>query len=112
MWSYAAKTSSCRWNCACPTGRPSRIAERFFRLGVFVRARVKIAILLLATLLGAPRAWVLNRCTAADVPLDLQEEEAFRQAVRRLAPSLVRIQTVGGVDRVGNMLAATAATTG
>lgn len=77
-----------------------------------MRARVKIALLLLATLLGAPRAWVLNRCTAADVPLDLQEEEAFRQAVRRLAPSLVRIQTVGGVDRVGNMLAATAATTG
>ena len=64
------------------------------------------AALLLATLL------LRRQAGRAQVPLDLQEEEAFRQAVRHLAPSLVRIQTVGGVDRVGGMLAATAATTG
>jgi serine protease Do len=48
----------------------------------------------------------------SDGPLDAQEEDAFRQATRSVAPSLVRIQTVGGVDRVDGRLAATAATTG
>src|ERR1700722_3057564 len=76
-------------------------------LKVRLPRRLATAALLLATLLSAPRGGAL-----AQVPLDLQEEEAFRQAVRHLAPSLVRIQTVGGVDRVGGMLAGTAATTG
>ena len=40
-----------------------------------------------------------------------RKARSVRRAVR-LAPSLVRIQTVGGVDRVGGRLAATAATTG
>src|SRR5580704_2393257 len=48
----------------------------------------------------------------SDDSLSAREEEAFRQAARAVAPSLVRIQTVGGVDRVGGMLAGTAATTG
>ena len=76
-------------------------------LNVRLSKGLATATLVLATLVVGPRALAL-----AQVPLDLQEEEAFRQAVRHLAPSLVRIQTVGGVDRVGGMLAATAATTG
>jgi serine protease Do len=60
-----------------------------------------------AMLLGA------GQCRAySDDSLSAREEEAFRQAARAVAPSLVRIQTVGGVDRVGGMLAGTAATTG
>jgi serine protease Do len=42
----------------------------------------------------------------------LAEEQAFRQAVRAVAPSVVRIQTVGGLDRVGGRLVGSAATTG
>ena len=76
-------------------------------LNVRLSKGLATAALVLATLLFAPRGLAV-----AQVPLDLQEEEVFRQAVRHLAPSLVRIQTVGGVDRVGGMLAATAATTG
>src|SRR5580700_9901184 len=65
------------------------------------------AALVVTALLSSVPAWGF-----ADGPLDAQEEAAFRQAARALAPSLVRIQTVGGVDRVAGMLAATAATTG
>jgi serine protease Do len=65
------------------------------------------AALVVTALLSSATAWGF-----ADGPLDAQEEAAFRQAARALAPSLVRIQTVGGVDRVAGRLAATAATTG
>lgn len=40
------------------------------------------------------------------------EQQAFQAAVARVAPSVVRIETVGGLDRVGKQLASTAATTG
>jgi serine protease Do len=60
-----------------------------------------------ALLLTAARAWGFS-----DGSLDTDEEEAFRQAARAVSRSLVRIQTVGGLDRVGGRLAATAATTG
>jgi serine protease Do len=65
------------------------------------------AALVVTALLSSVPAWGF-----ADGPLDAQEEAAFRQAAHALAPSLVRIQTVGGVDRVAGRLAATAATTG
>src|SRR5271156_2435918 len=70
------------------------------------RLTLRAALLVSALLLSA-RVWGFS-----DGPLDGQEEAAFRQAARALAPSLVRIQTVGGVDRVAGRLAATAATTG
>lgn len=44
--------------------------------------------------------------------LDLREQEAFRAAVDRVAPSVVRIETVGGLERVGKMLTGTGPTTG
>jgi len=44
--------------------------------------------------------------------LDAAEEQAFRRAGNSVAKSLVRIQTIGGVDRVGRLLTGTAATTG
>jgi len=50
--------------------------------------------------------------TAADETLADREQAAIRAAVQRVAPSVVRIETVGGLERVGKMLVGTAATTG
>src|SRR5580700_3891455 len=70
--------------------------------------RLTVPATLVATLfVMSARVW-----GSSDGSLDTQEEVAFRQGARAVAPSLVRIQTIGGVDRVAGMLAATAATTG
>jgi serine protease Do len=45
-------------------------------------------------------------------PLAEREEQAFQRAVAFVEPSVVRIQTVGGLDRVGGILANTGPTTG
>ncbi len=47
-----------------------------------------------------------------DVPLAGREEQAFKRAVAFVEPALVRIQTVGGLDRVGQVLVGTGPTTG
>lgn len=49
---------------------------------------------------------------AADNDLDALERAAFAAAVQRAAPSVVRIETIGGRERVGQMLVGTGATTG
>ena len=49
---------------------------------------------------------------SSERPVDAAEEQAFRRAAASVGKSVVRIQTVGGVDRVGGMLTGTAATTG
>jgi serine protease Do len=49
---------------------------------------------------------------AAAEDLELLEQEAFRAAVNRVAPSVVRIETVGGLPRVGGVLFGTGPTTG
>ena len=49
--------------------------------------------------------------TADDLVADL-EERAFKEAAALVSPSLVRIETVGGLDRVGETLTVTGATTG
>ncbi|MDX1944022.1 MAG: PDZ domain-containing protein, partial [Pirellulaceae bacterium] len=41
-----------------------------------------------------------------------QEEAAIRQAVATVAPSVVRIETLGGLERVGQVLVGTGPTTG
>ncbi len=48
----------------------------------------------------------------ADDSLAALEERAMRAAVERVAPSVVRIETVGGLERIGKMLVGTAPTTG
>ena len=48
----------------------------------------------------------------AEPDLEAREEKAFKEASAVVAPSVVRIQTVGGLDRVGRVLTGTAATTG
>lgn len=44
--------------------------------------------------------------------LEEAEEQAFREVAVRIAPSLVRIDTVGGLDIVGQVLTSTGPTTG
>ena len=49
---------------------------------------------------------------AADAKLEALEEQAFKQAAALAGPSIVRIQTVGGLDRVERVLTGTGPTTG
>ena len=51
-------------------------------------------------------------CLAAADESDAQEQAALSAAVDRVAPSVVRIETVGGLERVGQMLFGTGPTTG
>jgi len=79
--------------------RPSRKLER--RMGW-------MALWLFVCLVAGPAA-------AQDRPvadLETREEQAFKEASAVVAPAVVRIQTVGGLDRVGRVLTGTAATTG
>ena len=57
-------------------------------------------------------AAVRSAQASSERPVDAAEEQAFRRAAASVGKSVVRIQTVGGVDRVGGMLTGTAATTG
>ncbi|MCR4413427.1 MAG: PDZ domain-containing protein [Thermoguttaceae bacterium] len=50
-------------------------------------------------------------CLAA-ADLSLSEQKAFRAAVDRVAPSVVRIETVGGLERVGQVVFGAGPTTG
>lgn len=52
------------------------------------------------------------RTTIAQQNSDVLEERAFKEAVALVADSVVRIETVGGVERVGQLLTGTGATTG
>jgi serine protease Do len=57
-------------------------------------------------LLLASTAW------AQDDDIDFLEEQAFRAAVQRVAPSVVQIETLGGLERVGEVLVGSGPTTG
>ncbi|MES2794197.1 MAG: PDZ domain-containing protein [Planctomycetota bacterium] len=56
----------------------------------------------------------LSRVSAAPptAEQEAKEEQAFQQATALVAPSVVKIETVGGLDRVSGQLAATGPTTG
>ncbi len=53
-------------------------------------------------------------CLAAppSAELEAKEEQAFQQATALVAPSIVKIETVGGMDRVSGQLTASGPTTG
>ena len=69
------------------------------------RSTAGIGIVLAGTML--PRA-----VSAADPQLEAAEERAFKQAAALVSSSIVRIQTVGGRDRIGEMLTSTGPTSG
>lgn len=79
--------------------RPSRMRER----------RTGWVPVWLAVCLVAGSAVAQDRPVA---DLETREEQAFKEASAVVAPAVVRIQTVGGLDRVGRVLTGTAATTG
>jgi len=49
---------------------------------------------------------------AADPDLEMAEQQALRSAVQRIAPSVVRIETIGGLQRVGRVVFGSGPTTG
>lgn len=55
---------------------------------------------------------VLVASSLAADPLPVLEERAMKAAVAHVAPSVVRIETVGGLERVGQLLVGTGPTTG
>src|SRR5580704_3638214 len=82
---------------------------RHFRLVSRLRARAIGTFAIAATILCS---WGLSACASSERSVDAAEEHAFRRAALSVGKSVVRIQTVGGADRVGGMLTGTAATTG
>lgn len=59
-------------------------------------------------------AWMISASPLAQAQTDLQlaEEQAIQAAVERVAPSVVSIETVGGLERLGQVLLGTGPTTG
>jgi serine protease Do len=66
---------------------------------------IRYATAFLALLVFAPGS-------KAQDDIDLLEEQAFRAAVDRVAPSVVQIETLGGLERVGEVLVGSGPTTG
>ncbi len=71
--------------------------------------RLTRPLLLIASILAAQVTVAQDNAREA---LENAEEQAFREVAVRIAPSLVRIDTVGGLDIVGQVLTGTASTTG
>ena len=57
-------------------------------------------------------AWAASARAQPAVDLRTLREQAYRDAVAAVAPAVVRIETVGGLPRVGNVLFGTGPTTG
>jgi len=70
------------------------------------------ALLLAAALAIFPAAAIWSQSPGGPGDLSQLEQAAFRAAVDRVAPSVVRIETVGGMDRVGRTVVGTGPTTG
>ena len=68
---------------------------------------IRVAGIALGCLLG-----LASFAVAQTANLEALEEQAFKQAIAVVAPSMVRIETVGGLDRVGQLLTGTGPTTG
>ncbi len=81
------------------------LASRRLPLAVSPRRTALSLAILLALIAIAPRA-------RADDDLSLREQTAFQAAVDRVAPCVVRIETFGGMERIGEMLVGTGPTTG
>jgi serine protease Do len=79
------------------------------RLTSRLRLRVLGTLAIAGAILGL---WGLRARASSERSVDAAEEHAFRRSALSVGKSVVRIQTVGGADRVGGMLAGTAATTG
>jgi serine protease Do len=72
------------------------------------RVRILVAVFFCCLSLAAARVSADEQRAA----LESKEEVALKQAAALVAPALVRIETVGGLDRVGQVLTVTGPTTG
>src|SRR6476469_1145634 len=70
--------------------------------------RLSTQYLVLSTLV----AFMFGAVLCAQDGLTTQEEQAIRAAVEKVAPSVVKIETIGGLERVGRVLVSTGPTTG
>ncbi len=84
------------------------IQKRITTIGCRPSAIGRAAASLMLILLSQP-AWAWQAPTRE---LEEAEEQAFKRAVSQVAPSLVRIETVGGLDQVQNFLLGNGPTTG
>jgi serine protease Do len=69
----------------------------------------------LAAIAAIASVWLLGRidsAVASGVDLPQREERAMLAAVEHVAPSVVSIETVGGLERIGQVLVGTGPTTG
>lgn len=71
----------------------------------------RMTVVFVACLLGTACV-VSGFPAAAHAQLGRLEEQAFKEAAALASPAVVRIETVGGLDRVGNVLTVTGPTTG
>jgi serine protease Do len=71
-----------------------------------------LAFFITAVVAAAVHSAACSARASSERSVDVAEEQAFRRAALSVGKSVVRIQTVGGIDRVGGMLTGTAATTG
>ncbi|HBO44318.1 MAG TPA: hypothetical protein DD670_10380, partial [Planctomycetaceae bacterium] len=75
------------------------------------KALTATMIAMLALALVFNNLTMVNSATAED-EIELREEQAFQAAVDQVSPSIVRIETVGGRERIGDTLLGTGPTTG
>lgn len=68
--------------------------------------------LILALLVWIPGRGATCEAAPPTAELEAREEQAFQQATALVAPAVVKIETVGGLDRVSGQLTATGPTTG
>lgn len=68
--------------------------------------------LILALLVWIPGRGATCHAAPPTAELEAKEEQAFQQATALVAPSIVKIETVGGLDRVSGQLTASGPTTG
>jgi serine protease Do len=75
-------------------------------------SRLVRALLFFALVAIASLRLLTSPTVLAQDDLSLREEQAIQAAVAAVAPSVVRIETLGGLETVGGMLAGTGPTTG
>jgi serine protease Do len=77
-----------------------------------IATRRELARALLLALLAAFCVLYFRSSGRADDDIAIREESAMKAAVDRVAPSVVRIETLGGLETVGEVLVGTGPTTG
>jgi serine protease Do len=81
-------------------------------MNCFSAALPRFSLLAIAAALAIAIPGFSTVASAADDDVSLREEDAVKAAVERVAPAVVKIETFGGLERVGGLLVGTGPTTG